>query len=116
NWYGTTRARLGYSTGPALLYFTGGAAFVNVRNDFNRVDNSNRASKTETALGWTLGGGIESVLVKNWTVKTEKLYIDAGSQNVFGSGVLANLGNVHFDNRFHIFRFGLNYNFNGQSY
>jgi len=116
NWYGTMRARLGYSTGPALLYFTGGAAFVNVRNDFNRVDANVQSSKSETAPGWTLGGGIESVLVKNCTAKTEYLYIDAGSQNVFGSSVLIDTGNVHFNNRFHIFRFGLNYYFNGQYY
>jgi outer membrane immunogenic protein len=116
NWYGTMRARLGYSTGPALLYFTGGAAFVNVRNDFNRVDANVQSSKSETPPGWTLGGGIESVLVKNWTAKTEYLYIDAGGQNVFGLSVLIDTGNVHFNNRFHIFRFGLNYYFNGQYY
>ena len=29
-WYGTARARFGTTTGPALLYVTGGAAFVHL--------------------------------------------------------------------------------------
>ncbi|OKO87413.1 hypothetical protein AC629_14420 [Bradyrhizobium sp. NAS80.1] len=37
DWYGTIRGRLGYTTGPSLLYVTGGAAFVNVKNTFASV-------------------------------------------------------------------------------
>jgi len=109
DWYGTIRGRLGYSTGPALLYVTGGAAFVNVKNNFDEIAVT-QASKSETATGWTVGGGIEAALAQNWTAKTEYLYIDAGSQDVFNP-VIGGGSTTHFNNRFHVFRFGLNYKF-----
>lgn len=113
DWYGTMRGRLGYNTGPALLYVTGGAAFVHVKNNIDDTFAPRFASKSETASGWTVGGGIEAALAQNWTAKTEYLYIDAGSQDVFNPNILG-LGptTAHFDNRFHVFRMGLNYKFN----
>ena len=113
DWYATLRGRLGHSTGPALLYVTGGAAFVNVTNDFNNngVDDG-FVSRSKAATGWTVGGGIEAVLSRNWTAKTEYLYIDAGNQDVFNP-VGGNNLTARFDNRFHVFRFGLNYRFGG---
>ena len=108
-WYGTLRGRLGYSTGPALLYLTGGGALVRVRNNFDDT-NDLVASKSKTAAGWTVGAGIETALGQGWTAKTEYLYIDAGENKVFNTaqGDLAT-----FDNRFHVFRLGLNYKFGG---
>jgi outer membrane immunogenic protein len=107
DWYATVRARLGRSTGPALLYVTGGVAFVDVTNRFDYIGGI-AASNSEVATGWTFGGGIEAVLGNNWTAKTEYLLIDAGSQDVFNSL----FGDTtRFDNRFHVFRFGLNYKF-----
>ena len=112
DWYGTLRGRLGYSTGPALLYVAGGAAFVNLKNNFDEGGAAGVfASKSKSAAGWTLGGGIEAAVSHSWTAKTEYLYIDAGSQTVFnpiGGGLTA-----RFENRFHVFRFGLNYRFGG---
>ena len=115
DWYGTLRGRIGYSTGPALLYVTGGGAFVHLRNNADRVIAPVvLVSKSETAAGWTVGGGIEAALNRNWTAKTEYLYIDAGSQDLINAD-MGNVGraNEHFDNRFHVFRFGLNYSFGG---
>ena len=113
-WYGTVRARLGYSTGPALLYATGGAAFVNVRNESTGRDTNDEripVSTTTTATGWTLGAGIEATTAQSWTAKAEYLYIDAGSQNLPVAGITINSSNAQFNNRFHVFRFGLNYRF-----
>lgn len=111
--YDTIRGRLGYSTGPALLYATGGLALVDVKNnlDFPGAGGigAEKFPKTEIASGWTLGGGIEAALAGNWTAKTEYLYIDAGHQDVSNSFSQT----AHFDNRFHVFRFGLNYKFGG---
>ena len=112
NWYGTARGRLGYNTGQALLYVTGGAAFVNVKNNFDDTVIQRFASRTETAGGWTVGGGIEAALTQCWTAKAEYLYIDAGSQDVSNPSI-TRLGAGHFENRFHIFRYGLNYKFGG---
>ena len=113
-WYGTVRARLGYSTGPALLYATGGAALVNVKNELTGRDvNDERipVSTSKTKTGWTLGAGIEATTAQNWTAKAEYLFIDAGSQNLPVAGISINSSNAQFNNRFHVFRFGLNYRF-----
>ncbi len=114
DWYATLRGRLGYSTGQALLYVTGGAAFVNVKNNADRTFTSiNLQSKSEIATGWTVGGGIEAALAQNWTAKTEYLYIDAGSQEVVNASAFTTSNHTaHFDNGFHVFRAGLNYQFN----
>jgi outer membrane immunogenic protein len=106
NWYATVRGRLGYTNGPSLFYVTGGAAFVNVRNN-NDADDGRLRSNSETATGWTIGGGIETALGANWSGKGEYLYIDASKQDVAFSPTDI----THFDNRFHVFRYGLNYKF-----
>jgi outer membrane immunogenic protein len=110
DWFGTARIRLGYSTGPALLYVTGGAAFVHVKNTYDQVIFSSFA-RSETATGWTVGSGIEAALGNNWTAKTEYLYVDAGNQTFLGPNTGVFPGS--FDNRFHVFRAGLNYKFGG---
>ncbi len=114
DWYGTIRGRLGYSTGPALLYVTGGAAFVNVKNNFDdRGGTPTSASRSEIAAGWTVGGGIETMLGGNWSAKAEYLYIDAGSQDVFNPEVFGTARTAQYENRFHVFRYGLNHRFGG---
>ncbi|WP_084805445.1 outer membrane beta-barrel protein [Bradyrhizobium sp. NAS80.1] len=114
DWYGTIRGRLGYTTGPSLLYVTGGAAFVNVKNTFSSFDDFSRSSvpveSSKTATGWTLGGGIETMLGGNWSAKAEYLYIDAGDAFVNGARFFEK---VSFENRFHIYRAGLNYKLGG---
>jgi outer membrane immunogenic protein len=107
-WYGTLRGRVGYSTGPALLYVTGGTAIVKVRNNFDNTVVA--AGESKTAVGWTVGAGIETVLGQGWTAKTEYLYIDAGKNKVFN---VSENELATFDNRFHVFRLGLNYKFGG---
>lgn len=106
NWYSTARARLGFSTGPALLYVTGGAAFVRVKNHYD--SSGTLASNSEVATGWTAGGGLEAALGNGWSATTEYLYIDAGGQDVFNP---TGGDTTHFNNRFHIFKFGLNRKF-----
>ncbi len=61
----TIRARLGYSTGPALVYVTGGAAFIGFDDD---------VFGDESETGWVLGGGIDYKLRDNWSLGGEALY------------------------------------------
>jgi outer membrane immunogenic protein len=110
DWYGTLRGRLGYTNGGSLFYATGGAAIVKVTNNSDDISTNNFASNSDTASGWVVGGGIETMLGGNWSAKAEYLYIDAGSQDVFNPSLA---DTVHFDNRFHIYRYGLNYKFGG---
>ena len=117
DWYGTVRGRLGYTTnGPSLFYATGGLAYVKVTNNFDELLIGVRAARTETARGWSAGGGIETMLGGNWSAKAEYLYIDAGGQDVFNTEIFDGVGSTaRFENRFHVFRYGLNYRFGGNA-
>src|SRR5262249_35255358 len=86
-WYGTARARIGTSTGPALLYFTAGAAWVHLTDTFALIGATNQISRT--APGWTAGGGTEVALDPRWSARLETLYIDAGHDNLHVGGAHA---------------------------
>ncbi|MEH2511774.1 outer membrane immunogenic protein [Nitrobacteraceae bacterium AZCC 1564] len=120
-WFGTVRGRVGYSLGSTLFYATGGLAYGGVKTrvqeflGFIPAGIDQTFDKTKT--GYTVGGGIETpfeflgLFGKNWTAKTEYLYIDLGrSTDTYTIG--------GFDHTFttrvqeHIFRTGLNYHFN----
>jgi outer membrane immunogenic protein len=84
-WLSTVRGRLGYTTGPVLIYGTGGVAIADV-NYADQVcfptavtSTCNTASSGVIRVGWTAGGGIEWELATLWTVKVEYLYADLGS-------------------------------------
>jgi outer membrane immunogenic protein len=117
-WFGTARGRVGVAVDRSLLYLTGGLAYGQVRTDVIEVDGPGTVaavSINKIRTGWTLGGGIESALVGNWTAKVEYLYLDLGSQSfgfvdAFGPpGAIA----VTADAKDHIIRAGLNYRFGG---
>ena len=118
--YATARARFGYVTGASLLYATGGAAFVQVENTFGGCGLTGcgggivtaPTSVTSTRNGWTAGGGIETRLSRNWTAKTEYLYIDAGTTN-FLAVPFTTPHQTSFRNEFHVIKTGLNYRFGG---
>ena len=84
---------------------------MSVRNNFDDVAEPVFVSKREIAIGWTVGGGIEAMLDRNWTAKTEYLFIDAGNQNVRNPSFSPGGDTARFENQFHVFRFGLNYRF-----
>jgi outer membrane immunogenic protein len=86
DWLFTARARLGWTAAPhLLLYATGGLALTNleVSNAFADADGgtpgSGASSRSRTKAGWTIGGGVEWMLARNWTVDTEYLFLDFGS-------------------------------------
>jgi outer membrane immunogenic protein len=121
NWYGTLRGRFGYVTGPSLLYVTGGAAFVHITDTFGGDSITIPATAAVTTrTGWTVGAGIETKLSRNWTTKTEYLFIDAGSYTVgtdpFGTGVAPGSGGLvptTVDHTYHVIKTGLNYKLDG---
>jgi outer membrane immunogenic protein len=108
SWIATARGRVGYSTGPALLYATGGGAWVSSKNTFTGSTGA-IVSSDKTMSGYTVGGGIETVLWGNWSTKTEYLYVDVGKGDTLTSGAFT----VTPDHKFHLFRSGLTYRFNG---
>jgi outer membrane immunogenic protein len=118
DWYGTLRGRFGYVTGPSLLYVTGGAAFVNITDTFGGGAIAPTVAvpaiaNTTTKTGWTVGGGIETKLSRNWSATAEYLFIDAGSTD-FGSNPLSIPGTpTTFDHTYHVVKTGLNYKLDG---
>lgn len=106
SWLGTVRGRLGYSTGPALFYLTGGAAWVNVKDtwDFG----SGPVSSTKTLSGYAAGGGIETAMFGPFTSRTEYLFVDAGNGDTL---IDPSATPVRVNHQFHLFRSSLTYRF-----
>jgi outer membrane immunogenic protein len=112
DWYGTLRGRAGWNTGAALLYATAGGAAVRVKNAINNLNPALPGSSTETATGWTVGGGTEVALNSRWSAKVEALYIDVGNQRAETTNGLGAVRAIDFDRRFQVIRAGLNYKLN----
>jgi outer membrane immunogenic protein len=109
-WYSTVRGRLGYVTGPSLLYVTGGGAWVRLEETFGGDIGVAPTTIKKSDTGWAVGGGIETKLSRSWTAKTEYLYLDLGSDS-FGATTFHGDEIVTFKNRFHVIKTGLNYKF-----
>ncbi|KJC48992.1 outer membrane beta-barrel protein [Bradyrhizobium sp. LTSP857] len=87
-WDASLRARLGYLVSPqTMLYATAGVAWQNVEltstcvsvscNGFFGVS-PGIVSASTTKAGWTVGGGLETVLWGNWLARAEYRYADYG--------------------------------------
>jgi outer membrane immunogenic protein len=115
DWYATLRARGGYVTGPSLLYLTAGGAFVHGRDEFGGDFTTVGSTLSSfTTASWTAGGGIETKVSRNWSAKTEYLFIDGGSAHTFISNPHGFAGvPASFDQNFHVIKTGLNYRFGG---
>jgi outer membrane immunogenic protein len=114
DWFGTVRARIGYTSGPILAYYTGGFAFGSAKSTITETIGGVTGvfGFDDTVTGWTLGSGVEAVLGGNWTGKLEYLYLDLGDGSTaytFGGGPHA----FSSDIQAHIFRAGLNYRIGG---
>lgn len=109
DWYGTLRGRIGTTTGPALLYLTGGGAFARVRDGLRNVNTGAADVSSRNAAGWTFGGGTEIALDARWSARFEYLYMDLGSTHRSIAGVW----DGDFKDRFQVVRAGLSYKFGG---
>ncbi|WEK49178.1 MAG: porin family protein [Candidatus Kaistia colombiensis] len=127
DWFGTVRARVGYSVDRFMPYLTGGLAWANVDHKLgcdpsrspltprgcSRVG-SFETSKSDTAWGWTVGAGVEYAVTNNVTVKAEYLYTDLGKNDVTLVDVnfpTDPVNNREFDTSFNSVKLGLNYKF-----
>jgi outer membrane immunogenic protein len=103
NWFGTVRGRVGYAFDRFLPYVTGGLAVGDIEANLVPFTGAK-----DTQAGWTVGAGVEGVIVGNWTAKVEYLYADLGSVNC--SALACGLAN-NVDLRMNIVRGGVNYRF-----
>jgi outer membrane immunogenic protein len=81
NWFGTTRARLGYSFGRLLPYVTGGVAYGEAEASGTRFTGGAlfSGSAAETKVGWTAGAGVDYALSDSLFVRAEYLYLQLPS-------------------------------------
>ena len=136
DWYGMVTGRLGYAWDRTLLYVKGGAAFVRTEASVLDACQNTAAgcgnwlistSGSDTAITWTLGGGIEWAFAPSWSVKGEYMFIALGDHSGFQtcgpvttpSGATLAGGPFCFNNSFsgiHTAKIGLNYRFGPASY
>ena len=100
NWTATLRGRAGYGINRALIYATGGVAWVNMRDRafytyaptvtgavttanpgvaFGPFNTSGARENTRT--GWTVGGGVELMTARNFTVGVEYRHTEVDDWN-----------------------------------
>lgn len=117
--FGTIVGRLGVALDDShLLYAKGGIAWASVQQATGyNIDPDPSLywwdEPTETRWGWTIGGGMEYAIDRNWSLRAEYNYIDLGNDStefVFSPtqtfGVRADA-----DIELHTFNVGINYRF-----
>jgi outer membrane immunogenic protein len=93
-WDASARARAGLLVNPTfLLYVTGGAAWLHLEST-STCDTvavafgsicipglyaPSAITNSTTRTGWTVGGGIESMIYRNWVARAEYRYADFGT-------------------------------------
>jgi outer membrane immunogenic protein len=120
DWFGTGRARLGWTPADrVMIYGTGGVAYGRVGSStgvfFPTSGDTYAGSVSDVRLGWTAGGGVEFAFSQNWTAKAEYLYVDLGSTSYLDGCITVCIGNTYtttVHTKEHIARFGINYLFN----
>jgi outer membrane immunogenic protein len=110
-WLSTVRTRFGLAVGDTMVYATGGVAFGGVKN-FQSIAEFGTYSQSKTKVGWAIGGGVEHMLSRNWTIGLEGLFVDLGSTSYRTSGSDASTTkSTKFNNQAVIGRVKLNYKF-----
>jgi outer membrane immunogenic protein len=89
SWDASLRARAGYLINPTLLaYVAGGAAFQHVEaiatcpgdvSICKPASLTRSFSNSNNRVGWTVGGGLETMIMRNWLARIEYRYSDLGS-------------------------------------
>jgi outer membrane immunogenic protein len=90
-WFGTLRGRFGFTPAPRwLVYATGGLAVGEIQESLSAgpvggtpglVINSN-----VTRAGFAVGGGVETVIFDNWSLKFEYIFLGFGNVSAAGTG------------------------------
>ena len=107
-WLGTDRLRAGYLTGDDwLFYATGGVAFGDIKAGI--PGGGCCTEETHTRVGYTFGGGVETPIAPNISLKLEYLYVDFGRKRNYTDIATvapeAELVSAHVN----VLRVGLNY-------
>jgi outer membrane immunogenic protein len=102
---GSVTGRLGYATGPSLLYVKGGVGFADGSN-LTAVPGPATVSGGQT-VGYTVGAGLEYLFAPSWSGNVEYQYYNFGRET-FTTPVASS----SVDRDVHTVKGGLNYHFN----
>lgn len=140
DYLGTARGRLGYLVTPTLLlYGTGGFAYGGAYSQVRQTAYEYVAitqplfppqyamstwlgggQQSQLLIGWTAGGGLEWMVMPNWSLKAEALYWDLGRMSVKTTPALSpalnGLGVTSVSYSGVAARAGVNYHFNWGSF
>ncbi len=113
DFWGSTRAVVGYDWNGIMPYLTGGLAYV--RTTESNTTNSSYWGSTYTygtqrksaQLGGTIGGGVAAKLNKHWSARVQYLYTSYAMESTTDSYSVAKRG-IDKD---HAVTFGINYHF-----
>lgn len=110
NWFGSTRARVGYAFWRLLPYVAVGVAYTRADLYTEFIATGTEFSSTgDYRFGWTPSIGLEFVITKNLLARAEYAYYDFGSKSVtFSDGELLDNGL-----RFQGLKLGLAWKFGG---
>jgi len=78
NWAGATRGRVGAAFDRFLVYGAAGIAYA------DREISGGGFKRSKTAVGWTVGGGVETAITENVVARGEYRYTDYGSDRFRG--------------------------------
>lgn len=108
DWMGTLTGRIGYAFGNALVYAKAGGALAG--NSFTVAGESyaGQFADSDTALGWTVGGGIEMALTPQVSVKAEYAYLDFGTSTLSLTSPFAS-ANAAVSQNVQLVKLGLNW-------
>jgi outer membrane immunogenic protein len=108
--FGDIKGRLGYATGPALLFVSGGAAVGDFRHSYESPFGS--IDSSDTRWGWTVGAGAEYMFAPSWSAKVEYDYIDFGKSKINLDPGFSNVG-FEWKDTIHTVKAGVSYHFGG---
>jgi outer membrane immunogenic protein len=111
--FGDIKGRLGWTTGPALFFISGGAAVGDLQHRYDAALNpfSPTFVENDWRWGWTAGAGAEYLFAPNWSVKVEYNFLDFGTSRIQYSPVVDNRS--EWRDTIHTVKAGFNYHFGG---
>jgi opacity protein-like surface antigen len=109
--------RVGYAVDRTLYYAKAGPAWGHSTFDLNFAGAAPEqlASTNVNRWGWTIGGGVEHALTREWSIVGEYKYVDLGSASVSFAGVPAALAPIALEainQRYQVLTLGMNYKLN----
>jgi opacity protein-like surface antigen len=128
-WFGSIMGRLGLTHGPFLGYLKGGVAFTHdFVTDIATCAGSQPIIRAgiharcgvpfegqQTRIGWGVGGGLEYLLTRHWSLKAEYTYLNFGQRSITLWALDNDFFTEEIRQRMHLVKVGVNYHFHSDA-